>query len=273
MLEQTRTAWLGLLVMLVAGGIASSAASAGPGPFWYHRENAGENGVKIQAVSPEGFYGTGGTQTLKFTIAGTAVTQTAPGVKITGLIWNNNLQGQAKLRLKFPPIKVTTPNLPECQPEVFSQKGAHNVLYAEGHLAWAWNGEKKQLEEQKQEAQNPDIIFVPPGTQIQQGASALPTGTFGEIKFPATIGCGVLAGITAAITGSTVGHLIQPENVNQWSNILRISTTEGTQKQHFWNGEKFIGAEPGLLLAALPASLIGEDTLEMLRQEVAVRES
>jgi hypothetical protein len=271
MLLKARAIGLGLLVMLVVGAIASGTASAGPGPFWYHRDNPGENGLKIQAGSPEGFYGTGGPQTLKGTIAATSITLVSQGVKITGFIWNNNLQGQIKLRLKFSPIKVTTPNLPECQPEVFSQPGAHNVVYAEGHLAWKWNGLGKQLEEQKQEEQTPQIIFVPPGTQIQQGAAKLPAGKFAEIKFP-TAGCGVLAG-TFSVTESTVGHFIQPGNVNQWSNTLQIATGEGKQLQHFWNGEKFIGAEVGLAFGGNPSSFIGQDELETLRQEVSVMEN
>jgi hypothetical protein len=274
MLSKARAIGLGLLVLLVAGGIASATASAGPGPFWYHREGPGENGLKIQAASPEGFFGTGGPQELRTSVGEAEVVLTSPGVKITGFIWNNNLQGQIKLRLKYAPITIVKPKLPGCQAEVFSQPAAHNVVYAEGHLAWKWNGEKKQLEEQKQKEQLPDIIFVPPGTQIQQGAEKQPEGIFAEIRFLPMSLCGILGGITLKIKGDTVGNLVQPQQTEQWSNTLAVALLEGKQKQHFWNGEKFVGIETGLLISENATSLIGqENILETLRQEVAIFEN
>lgn len=270
MLHRVRAITLGLLALLVVGAVASATASAGPGPFWYHRNNSTENGMKITAQSPETFSGVGGEQILKGTIGTTPVELKAPGVKITGTIWNNSLQGQIKLELKYPPITIAEPTLTNCQAEAFTQKGAHNVVFAEGHLAWTWNGEPKQLEEQKQESQKPDIIFVPPGTQIQQGATALPKGVFAEIRFAGS-GCGVLAG-TFEVKGTTIGSL-KPENVGIWSRELIVNTPEGKAKQHFWNGIKFVGVETGLIFAGNPSSLIGEDKTKSTSQEIAVFES
>jgi hypothetical protein len=269
MLLKVRVIALGFLALLVVGAIASAASSANPGPFWNHREKTGENGLKISAQAPEAFYGTGGPQELKGNVGIPVILRTA-GVKITGFIWNNGLQGQIKLRLKYPPITIIEPIVKECQPEVFSQVGAHNVVYSEGHLAWTWNGEEPQRSEQPVLNQKPAIIFVPPGTQIQQGATALPTGTFAEVKFTGA-GCGVLAG-TFPVTGTTVGKLIQPANKEEWSNTFTFATPEGKVKQHFWNGIEFRGVETGLTFAGNPASLIGENTIETIRQEISIFE-
>lgn len=267
---RVRATVLGLLAMLIAGAVASATASAGPGPFWYHRNNSTENGLKVTAQAPETFSGEGGEQILKGTVSTTPVELKAPGVKITGTIWNNNLQGQIKLELKYPPITIAEPKLKGCQAEAFTQAGAHNVVFAEGHLAWTWNGETKQLEEQKQESQKPDILFVPPGTQIQQGATEPPKGVFANVKFTGS-GCGVLIG-TFEVQGNTTGSL-KPENVGTWSRELVVNTPEGKVKQHFWNGIKFIGVETGLIFAKNPSSLIGEDKTKSASQEISVMEN
>lgn len=268
MLLKARAIGLSLLVLVVAGAIASTTASA-VGPYWNHRQGPGENGLKISAQSPEAFYGTGGPQELKGNV-GVAIRLQSAGVKVTGFIWNNNLQGQIKLRLKFTPIAILEPTVKECQAEAFTQPGLHNVVYSEGHLGWTWDGTEAQLKEQPQKGQKPDIIFVPPGTQIQQDATELPKGTFAEVKFVGP-GCGVLAG-TFPVKGTTIGNLVQPSGVEEWSNTLRVTTPEGKAKQHFWNGKAQVGAETGLTLGANPASFIGENTLETIWQEVSVSE-
>jgi hypothetical protein len=270
MLSNTRAIVLGLLALLVVGVVASATASAEPGPFWHHRNNSTEgNGLKVELKSPETFSGTGGPQELKGTIGTTPVLLRTPGVKITGTIWNNGLQGQIKLELKYPPITIVEPKLSNCQAEAFTQPGAHNVVFAEGHLAWTWNGTEGQRTEQPIVNQKPDIIFVPPGTQIQQGATELPKGTFAEVKF-AGGGCGVLAGVFP-VNGTTIGSL-KPENVGEWSRTLITNTPEGKAKQHFWNGKEFIGVETGLIFAKNASSLIGEDTVTSTTQEIAVFE-
>lgn len=271
MLLKVRAVVLGLLALLVVGAVASATASAEAGPFWHHRENSTEgNGFKIEPQTPETFSGTGGEQVFKGTVGSTPVLLKAPGVKITGTIWNNKLQGQIKLELKYPPITLAEPKLPECQPEAFSQSGGHNVVFAEGHLAWTWDGSEGQRTEQPIVNQKPDIIFVPPGTQIQEGATELPKGVFAEVKFSPAAHCATLAG-TFKVGGSTIGSL-KPEHVGEWSRTLITNTPEGKAKQHFWNGKEFIGVETGLIFDALPASLIGEDKVSSAKQEVAIFE-
>jgi hypothetical protein len=275
MLLKARAIGLGLLVLLVAGAIASAVASAEPGPFWNHRQNPGEgNGLKVSLQSPESFYGTNGQQPVQIRgmIGTTPFILQAAGVKLTGTIWNNGMQGQIKLRMKFTPFALIEPKVPGCQPEVSAQPGARNLIYFDGHLAWKWNGEVKQLVEQPQLNQVPDIYFVPPGTQIQQDAKEGPKeGTVAEIKFAPAGSCSVLAG-EVPLTGDMTGHLLQPENVNQWSNIFRFATPEGTQLQHIWNGKEFVGGTVGLFIAGNPASLIGEYIIETIRQEIAIFE-
>jgi len=271
MLSRVRAIVLGLLALLVVGAIASATASAEAGPFWHHREvgKAIDEG-KIEPQTPETFSGTGGEQILKGTVGTTPVLLKAPGVKITGGIWNNTLQGQIKLTLTYPPITIATPALPGCQAEAFTQAGAHNVVFAEGHLAWTWDGTAGQRTEQPIVNQKPDIIFVPPGTQIQANSTELPKGIFAEIKFAPTASCGVLAG-TFKVTGSTIGSL-KPEKVGEWSTTLVTNTPEGKAKQHFWNGKEFIGVETGLIFAGNPASLIGENKTTATKQEIAIFE-
>jgi hypothetical protein len=144
------------------------------------------------------------------------------------------------------------------------------LLYLDGHLAWKWNGSPGQLTEQPQLNQKPDIIFVPPGTQIQQETKELPKGTLAEAKLVGAA-CGVLAG-AFPLQGALTGHLLQPENVNEWGNAFRFVTPEGPQLQHIWNGKEFVGVEVGLFLAGNPASLIGEYIIETIRQEISISE-
>lgn len=230
----------------------------GVGGYWARRGSSKEGGTTVGPEEPEQIKGTGGSQELKGKIASLPIVLKTSGVKLNGTIYSNAFQGQMKIELKYPPITVVEPSLKGCQAEVFSQAGAHNVVFAEGHLGWTWNGEEKQLEETQQKAQKPDVIFTPPGTYIQEGATELPKGTFAEIKFTGS-GCGALIG-TFPIKGSTIGSL-KPTNLNEWTKALTLTTPEGKVKQHFWNGEKSVGVETGLLFGGNPASLTGETTI------------
>jgi hypothetical protein len=268
MLHRVRVLVLGLLALLMVGAYASATASAGP--FWHHREVAGSDQGKIEPQTPETFTGTGGQQEFKAQVGTTPFVLRSPGVKIKGTVWNNNLQGQIKLELKYPPITIVSPTLAGCQAEAFTQPGGHNVVFAEGHLGYTWDGTTAQLKEQPIVNQKPDVIIVPPGTQIQQGATGLPKGSFAELKFAPTASCGALAGVFK-VGGSTIGSLT-PEHLGEWSTKLLVKTPEGTAKQHFWNGKAWVGVETGLVFASNPTSLIGEDTTTAAKQEIAIFE-
>jgi hypothetical protein len=254
---------LGLLAMLTVGAFAASSASAEPGPFWHHRAiNGTGNGLKIDQPADEQFQGKGGRQVLKSEIAGTAVELEAPLIQVKGRIYNTRLQGQIKLTTIYHFPKLLKPELKECEAKV----GTNNEVTALGHLAWKWNGTTSQLEEQPQKEQKPDIIFT--ATEITEGATELPKGTFTTITLKGT-NCGVLAG-TFNVTGNA-GALIKPTQLETWGTQLNISTP-GWPLQHFWNGKEFIGSEPKLALGANKATLEGELEAHMDAQEVAIFE-
>lgn len=260
MLFKTKILLLSLLALLLVFSVAAEAASAA-GPYFHAREAGGKGGGEdLNEAAPMEVQGKGGEQALKGTIGGVSVALKSPGVKVSGSIWNNTegqtkLEGQVKLELKYMPITIVEPSLSKCQAEISSQSSAHNLVFANGSLAWTWNGEEKQREEQPVLNQKPDIILVPPGTQLQEGTSELPKGTFAEVKFTGS-GCGILAG-TFPIKGSMTGSL-KPEKLEEWGSALALSLSEGKAKQHFWNGSKNIGVETGLLFGGNPASLTGE---------------
>lgn len=265
MLSRARVMWLGLLAMLLVGAFASAPAFAG-GPFWYHRE-AGKQAsqAKIAQQKPETFTGKGEEQKLKGTLVALATEITSKSVETEGEIYNNQLQGQIKVKLLYIEPKLVEPKIAGCEVKV----GQVNHASAIGHLAWTWNGEPKQLKEQPQwKVQSPDIIFTP--KEIQQGAKELPKGVFSTVTLS---NCGVLNG-TFNVEGSTVGTPIQPEGINAFSTSLKLSTPEGKKKQHFFNGTENVGVETGLIFGGNSASLVGTTTNTIVGgQEVGMLEN
>jgi hypothetical protein len=262
-INRVRAIVLGFLALLAVGSFGASAAYGEAGPFWHHR-NVGEKGPgeKINQPKDEQFQGEGGEQVLKGTITPQAVEITAKSVQVKGIIYNNALQGQIKVLLKYHEPTLRLPVLKECLVKI----GTNNEVKAEGHLAWKWNGEKKQLEEQPQTLQKPDIIFTP--TEIAEGAEKLPEGSFTTITLSGA-GCGVLSG-TFKVNGS-LSTLVKPSQLEEWSTKL-VTSFPGWKQQHFWNGKAFIGVEPGLTFAGNAATLTGivESIADV--QEIAVFE-
>jgi hypothetical protein len=260
--NQIRAIVLGTLTVVAVGSFAASAP-AEPGPFWHHR-NVGEpgKGLKIDQPKDEQFQGKGGRQILSSEIGTTHIEIESPLVQIKGRIYNTALQGQIKVQIKYHFPKLINPELKGCEAKI----GTNNEVEALGHLAWKWNGEKKQLEEQPQKEQKPDIIFT--AAEIAEGATELPKATFTTITLKGTP-CGVLAG-TFNVTGS-IGALIEPTQLETWSTQLKVRTP-GWKQQHFWNGKEFIGATPSLLFGKAAASLEGEFEAHADEQEIAIFE-
>jgi hypothetical protein len=258
-------ALLSALTLLPASLLVSATALASAGPFAYHRA-IGEksNGVKISEKSPEPFQGEGGEQKAASRISGIEVEGVAKSVQIKGIIYNNSLQGQLKMDLNFHGVELTKPKLPGCEVKF----GKNNSASVFGHLAWKWDGSAKQLEEQSQTSQGPTGVGV--GSELTQGATALPTTEFTTITFSGGA-CGVLIGKYVAKGSETIKT--KPSNLGEWGKSLDITLTEGKEKIHFWNGKAFIGAETALLLGAEPAKVSGESKAEVLQQEIAVFES
>lgn len=257
---------LGFLTLLAVGsfGISSASAAIEAGPFWHHRALKGEGaGEKIAEAKPETFSGEGGEQLLKGTLEGMETEITAKSVQAKGIIYNNALQGQIKVLLKYHEAKLLKPVLKECLVKV----GVNEEVKAEGHLAWKWNGEAKQLEEEpKKDNQKPDIIFTP--TQIKAGDTKLPEGKFTEIVFTGA-GCGVLVG--AHIVKGSQSVNTKPANLEEWSTTL-VTEFPGWKQQHFYNGKVFIGVNPELIFGKNAAILTGSVTSIAPAQEISVFE-
>jgi len=263
-ISRMRVAALGVLALLLACSLAATPAFAEAGPFWHHRNNAKEGaGSKIEEKSPESFQGEGGEQKLKGTISGLAVEGAAGSVQVKGIIYNNTLQGQTKLKEIVHEPRLVKPELKGCAATI----GENNIISVTGHLAWTWNGTKEQLTEQPQLNQKPDGIGVP--AEIAEGATELPKGTFTTITLKGS-GCGVLLG-TFRIEGSAALEGT-PENLEEWARTLTVRIPEGKRKQHFWNGKEFIGVETGLKSASNEASLSGQAKAKSVTQEIAAFE-
>jgi hypothetical protein len=248
---------LGLMVMLLVGSYAASVASA-QGPFFHHR-NVGEtgNGVKWSQQTAgrppwEAVEGSGPKVTLEGKIVSEPVVITAESVEVKGIIFNNAVQGQAKLLFTYVEPQLIKPAL-HCKVVI----GMGNVVKLYGHQAWTWNGTEPQLKEQPQKEQKPDWIFLP--NELQQGAESLPTSqVFTQITLlnkSATETCPVAGQFP--VTGS-VAAAIEPANVEEWSTTETSKALPNLTKQHFSNGVKNIGAETGLKLGAETAKLVQE---------------
>jgi hypothetical protein len=221
------------------------------GPAW-HRRTIGikGEGSRIAETEPEEVAGEGGEQILRGKLSGAEVEISSKAVQAKGIIYNNAMQGQAKLGVIYQEPKLVKPTLPSCVVKI----GKNNNASLFGHLAWSWNGEKKQLEETSQASQKPDWIFLP--TEIEANAKELPKGTFVEIHF-ASVNCGLLSGLVLKVLGS-LGATIKPEKVAEWGTTETTSSAGGKLVQHFWNGKEFVGVTTGLTSSAEAVEYKGE---------------
>jgi hypothetical protein len=257
-----RTVVLGFLALLAVGSFGASTAYGEAGPFFHHRAIGGKGeGEKVEAKSPETFSGEGGEQVMTGTIAGSGIEITAKSVQAKGILYNNALQGQAKLLQKYHEPKLVKPTL-KCEVKM----GENNELKVFIHLAWKWNGTTKQLEEPSQGNQKPTGVGVP--NEIASGSERLPEGSFTTITLSGT-GCGVLSG-SFKINGS-ISAFPKPANVEEWSKKVAV-VFPGWKQMHFWNGKTFIGVETGLTFAGNPASYNGQSEVSTAAQEIAVFE-
>jgi hypothetical protein len=279
--SRIRVAMLGLLAVMLVGSVMAAAASAEAGPFWLHREVGGKEGTKVK--NPENFSGIGGEQKLQGNVSGTEIEITSKSLQVKGAILNGEHQGQIKIELVYNQPTLIKPALKECNVIV----NTNNIVIVKGHLMWKWNGEKKQLEEQPQEAQNWDIGFTAVEPQQQEPQPTKPPdwrklGIFAEILLTGK-GCSVLAG-KQLVQGSEVG-IPNLAHLNEFSKKLSVRTLpSGTLKeelaekplegflQHYWGGKSFEPVVMGLTFAGSSANLIGQTEVEAAQQEIAVSE-
>jgi hypothetical protein len=283
LVSRIRVVVLGLLALMLVGSIMSASASAEAGPFWLHREVGGKEGTKIGPKAPENFWGTGGEQRIVGSISGTPIEFTSKTVQVKGAIYNSEHQGQAKAEIIYNQPALLMPVLKECGVTVDSS----NIVVVKGHLMWKWNGEKKQLEEQPQEEQTPDLVFTTVEPQQQEPEPKKPAdwrrlGILASITLKGS-GCGVLSG-TQLVQGSEIG-IANINHLNEYSKkVSGRSFSSGTLKeelaekplegfsQHYWGGKSFQPLIVGLTFAGNPANLIGQTEVEAAQQEVAVSE-
>jgi hypothetical protein len=251
-ISELRAELLGLLVVLLAGLYGSATAHAA-GPFFHHRPLQGSgNGVKIDAREPEGVFSSAGEQKLRFKALDNEVEIASPHAEVKGVIYNNALQGQAKLLVTFLEPKITKPiSEAECEVKI----GTNNTLKLFGHQAWTWDGTKTQLEEQPQKEQKPDWIFL--SQELQQGAEELPKTLF----YTLTLSKGLKGTCAAAAVYPVIGNAaaaVEPLNLGEWSSKEGITLLEDGTKQHFWNGKKNIGVESFSSLGGEKEELVGQ---------------
>ena len=272
-INRVRAVVLGFLALLAVGSFGTSAAMAGPGPFWHHRAVGTEgNGLKIDQPNDENFSGEGGEQTLVGEITSkptnTIIEIVAKSVQAKGVIYNNALQGQIKVTLLYHEPKLVKPaGFPECQVKIGFNK--NNEVKAEGHLAWKYQGNTSELTESPVTVQKPGIIFTP--KEVVSGETKLPEGTFTEITLSPATKCGVFGG-TFPVKGS-LSAITKPGNLGQWSTTL-VTEFPGWKQQHIWTGVggADIAVEPGLVFAGNPSTLTGSVTSKAAVQEIAVFE-
>jgi hypothetical protein len=265
-----RAGLLGLFVLLLVSSVSSVSASAEPGPYCYHREIGGQGkGTKISAQTPEPFAGGGPIQSLRGKIAGTEVEISAEQAQVKGIIYNNPAQCQSKIKITYINPKLSKPEVKGCVVKV----GKENTFELKGHEAYKWDETKKQLEEQPQQNQKIDWIFLP--GELKETAKELPKETFVEITFST---CGVFIG-TFKVSGSAAAERT-PEG--KFSTKETQKFTKGEAAQHWWRylieggkAGEFVGQKTGLTFGTEPASYEGTFNIESAarqqnpRQEIA----
>ena len=188
-----------------------------------------------------------------------------------GVIYNNPVQGQAKISMTFVEPKLEEPSLSGCGVTI----ATNNTIKLLGHQTWTWNGTGAQLEEKSQKEQKPDWIFLP--QELQQGAEGLPKELFFTITLGPEKSCGVLA-LKLPVDGS-LAAAVEPPSVGEWSPNETATFLPNRAMQHFWNGKANVGVEVGAKQGTEPFTLIGSYQLKTTghqggaQQEVARFES
>jgi len=199
-------------------------------------------------------------------MAGTEFEITAPAVQVKGIIYNNALQCQAKVELKYQEVKLVKPVVAGCTVTVGTI--GENTVRVAGHQAWTYAELAGELTEQPQARQKPDWIFLP--AELAEGVKELPKESFTTINFGSK--CGVFSLLKIKVNGS-VGAESKPEKVGIWSTNETVTSTKGEQKQHFWNGTEYVPVITGLIVGTEGASYIGSFTVKTIgRQQLPAQE-
>jgi hypothetical protein len=263
-IDRIRAVLIGGLALLALGSLGASAAYAEAGPFWHHRA-VGEKGegTKIEEKAPEIVKGKSGEQSLESLVGGTKIIVVSPRENpFEDRFFNITWQGQIEQTAEWSHPELAQPSLKGCEINI---NKANQVKYIE-HLAWKWNGTKKQLELKPQVAeQGWDLVVLP--EPMNEGETKLPGGTFATVALSGE-GCGVLAG--KYVLKGNLSAIPNVHKTEEWSTAVAASFP-GWKQQHIWNGKEFIGVEPGLALGESSATLKGTYEAKTA-QELAVFE-
>ncbi len=235
-----RAGLLGLLAMLLLGSYATSPAFAKGGPFCHHRNSSAEgNGELIKAQTPEVVGGKGGLQILSAKVLGMEVKNEAQSVDISGIIYNNADQCQAKGELVYNERSVSAP-FAGCTFKI----NRNNLVKIYGHAAWKYNNKEAELTEEPKVNQKPDGIGTP--VELQEGAKELPSATFAIFIYQTKPGekC-ALNGAEVTVSGSAAAQG-EPSTLATWSKRVTAYVLGGEGTQVFWNGTAFIPVTTGL---------------------------
>jgi hypothetical protein len=232
-----RNLLLSLMALLLLGSVAAETACAEAGPFFKVRKmGSAGTGEKLSESNTAEVRGEGSEQVITSTVAESPLEVTAKSVQTKGIIYNNARQGVVKAQLEYSGLRLAKPELKACEVKINS----NNEIKQESYLAWKWNGQKKQLEENPK-TQQPGMIFTP--KSLAEGQAELPEGTLLDITLSGE-GCGVVKG-TFPMDGNLSVAIIKPANLEEWSAEVTTASPGWTQV-HFWNGKEFIGGEPNL---------------------------
>jgi hypothetical protein len=271
MLFKVRLLVMGLLAVMALGMVASTAASARPGPFWWHRNAAKEGeGVKLAENAIEQGKGESKETTFSTKVGGTPLTL-AGQIKVKVDIWNVPQQGQIKIQVQFDEVHPT--ELPNCNVTVTVP---HDYY---GHLMWKYRGNKKELEQgpvggqETVQGQEWDIAILPQQTVLgNHGFEG--KNVFAELKFAST-NCGVFNSVKLTPEGVS-GIQDQQLKLGEFAKKLTVSFPGHEIWQHYWPGtlEETEGVEAkGELTTGATASFFnGRLPLEWENQEIDVRE-
>jgi hypothetical protein len=261
--NRIRAVLLAGFALCAAASLGASSAYAEAGPFWHHRAvGAKGEGTKIEAKEAEVAKGKSGEQALETLIGGTKVTVVSRENPFEDRFFNISWQGQLEQVTEWTNPELTQPALKGCEVKINN----NNQIKTIEHLAWKWNGTKKQLELKPQVAeQGWDLVVLP--EPMNEGETKLPSGTLATVSLNGE-GCGVLRG-KFAVKGA-VSAIPSLQNTEEWSTTA-VASYPGWKQQHMWNGKEFIGVEPTLTVGEAAATLRGSVQTKTA-QELAVFE-
>jgi hypothetical protein len=278
-----RAAVLGLLALLLVGSIGVGSASANPGPICWHRANSADAGARIPATAPEPFFGeASGSQVLEGKTAGTEFVISSTKAQIKGVIYNARnqagtaIQCQIKAWIRYQNPILEKPVISGCTVTV-GEAGDNNVQI-DGEFMWKYEGAAKELTEQPQLVQHPDLVVWPAAAgQIVPGESKIPSGEFTKVNLGSK--CGVLSNVKIVVkanVGVSVANHLGEEAVEKWDTKFIFKALPEAW-QHFWVGTETSGSysefKPALTAVTEPAKYKGPFSVEIdKRQQNPIQE-